>query len=58
MCVIKIGGRWFGKNIFMYEVVNGIDYVNVREIFCEMVFDFDFKGYMIVLIIYVLGEEC
>jgi hypothetical protein len=48
MRIIKTNGRRSGKNIFMHEAVNGTDYVNAREISCEMVLDPDPKGYTIV----------
>lgn len=58
MRVIKTGGRRSGKNIFMHEAVNGTDYVNAREISCEMVLDPDPKGYTIVPTTHAPGEEC
>lgn len=48
MRIIKTNGRRSGRNIFMHEAVNGTDYVNAREISCEMVLDPDPKGYTIV----------
>ncbi len=33
--------------IFMHEVVSGIDYINSRELFCEMMFEANPKGYTI-----------
>lgn len=48
MRIIKTKGRRSGPNIYMHEAVSGTDYVNTREMSCEMVLDPDPKGYTIV----------
>ncbi|PHT49469.1 Calpain-type cysteine protease DEK1 [Capsicum baccatum] len=46
--ILKTRGRGVAYNIYLHESVGGIDYVNSREISCEMVLDPDPKGYTIV----------
>jgi len=48
MRIIKTKGKRSAQNIYMHEAVSGTDYVNSREMSCEMVLDPDPKGYTIV----------
>ena len=49
MRILKTRGRRAAYNIYLlHESVGGTDYVNSREISCEMVLDPDPKGYTIV----------
>ncbi|KAM3267082.1 hypothetical protein P3L10_004077 [Capsicum annuum] len=48
MRILKTRGRRAAYNIYLHESVGGKDYVNSREISCEMVLDPDPKGYTIV----------
>ncbi|KAJ6944989.1 calpain-type cysteine protease DEK1-like [Populus alba x Populus x berolinensis] len=48
MRILKTRGRRASYNIYLHESVGGTDYVNSREISCEMVLDPDPKGYTIV----------
>ncbi|KAG6548076.1 hypothetical protein Mapa_010510 [Marchantia paleacea] len=58
MRIIKTLGRRSGPNIYMHEAVTGTDYVNTREIPCEMVLEPDPDGYTIVPTTYAPGQEC
>ncbi|PHT96917.1 hypothetical protein BC332_34157 [Capsicum chinense] len=44
MRILKTRGRRAAYNIYLHESVGGTDYVNSREISCEMVLDPDPKG--------------
>ncbi|XP_047321349.1 calpain-type cysteine protease DEK1-like [Impatiens glandulifera] len=55
--ILKTRGRRAAYNIYMHEAVGGTDYVNSREISCEMVLDPDPKGYTIVPTTIHPGEE-
>ncbi|XP_047318032.1 calpain-type cysteine protease DEK1-like isoform X2 [Impatiens glandulifera] len=55
--ILKTRGRRAAYNIYMHEAVGGTDYVNSREISCEMVLDPDPKGYTIVPTTLHPGEE-
>lgn len=55
--ILKTRGRRAAYNIFLHESVGGTDYVNSREISCEMVLDPDPKGYTIVPTTIHPGEE-
>lgn len=57
MRILKTRGRRAAYNIFLHESVGGTDYVNSREISCEMVLDPDPKGYTIVPTTIHPGEE-
>nr|XP_043613886.1 calpain-type cysteine protease DEK1 [Erigeron canadensis] len=57
MRIIKTRGRRAAYNIYLHESVGGTDYVNSREISCEMVLDPDPKGYTIVPTTIHPGEE-
>ncbi|XP_071726468.1 calpain-type cysteine protease DEK1 [Rutidosis leptorrhynchoides] len=57
MRIIKTRGRRAAQNIYLHESVGGTDYVNSREISCEMVLDPDPKGYTIVPTTIHPGEE-
>ncbi|PSS14492.1 Calpain-type cysteine protease [Actinidia chinensis var. chinensis] len=57
MRILKTRGRRAAYNIYMHESVGGTDYVNSREISCEMVLDPDPKGYTIVPTTIHPGEE-
>lgn len=57
MRILKTRGRRAKYNIYMHESVGGTDYVNSREISCEMVLDPDPKGYTIVPTTIHPGEE-
>nr|GEY67163.1 calpain-type cysteine protease DEK1 [Tanacetum cinerariifolium] len=48
MRIIKTRGRRASYNIYLHESVGGTDYVNSREISCEMVLEPDPRGYTIV----------
>ncbi|KAJ4882009.1 Calpain-type cysteine protease DEK1 [Raphanus sativus] len=48
MRILKTRGHRAAYNIFLHESVGGTDYVNSRELSCEMVLDPDPKGYTIV----------
>ena len=49
MRILKTCGRGTAYNIYLlHESVSGTNYVNSREISCEMVLDPDPKGYTIV----------
>ncbi|KAL1327944.1 calpain-type cysteine protease DEK1 isoform X2 [Arachis hypogaea] len=48
MRILKTRGRRAGFNIYLHESVGGTDYVNSREISCEMVLEPEPKGYTIV----------
>jgi hypothetical protein len=48
MRIIKTKGKRSARNIYMHEAVSGTDYVNSREMSCEMVLEPDPKGYTIV----------
>lgn len=58
MRIIKTRGRRSGPNIYMHEAVTGTDYVNTREIACEMVLEPDANGYTIVPTTLGPGQEC
>ncbi|CAM6110257.1 unnamed protein product [Calypogeia fissa] len=58
MRIIKTRGRRSGPNIYMHEAVTGTDYVNTREIACEMVLEPDPNGYTIVPTTLGPGQEC
>lgn len=55
--ILKTRGRRAAYNIYLHESVGGTDYVNTREISCEMVLDPDPKGYTIVPTTIHPGEE-
>ncbi|KMT14308.1 hypothetical protein BVRB_4g070930 [Beta vulgaris subsp. vulgaris] len=55
--ILKTLGRRAGVNIYLHESLGGTDYVNSREISCEMVLEPDPKGYTIVPTTIVPGEE-
>ncbi|GAA0139178.1 cysteine protease [Lithospermum erythrorhizon] len=57
MRILKTRGRRAAFNIYLHESVGGTDYVNSREISCEMVLDPDPKGYTIVPTTLHPGEE-
>ncbi|KAH0895228.1 LOW QUALITY PROTEIN: hypothetical protein HID58_057657, partial [Brassica napus] len=57
MRILKTRGHRPSYNIFLHESVGGTDYVNSREISCEMVLDPDPKGYTIVPTTIHPGEE-
>ncbi|KAJ9153323.1 hypothetical protein P3X46_026773 [Hevea brasiliensis] len=57
MRILKTRGRRASYNIYLHESVGGTDYVNSREISCEMVLDSDPKGYTIVPTTIHPGEE-
>lgn len=57
MRILKTRGRRAAFNIYLHESVGGTDYVNSREISCEMVLDPDPKGYTIVPTTIHPGEE-
>ncbi|KAL3654770.1 Calpain-type cysteine protease dek1 [Castilleja foliolosa] len=57
MRILKTRGRRAVYNIYLHESVGGTDYVNSREISCEMVLDPDPKGYTIVPTTIHPGEE-
>ncbi|BFI07497.1 calpain-type cysteine protease DEK1 [Marchantia polymorpha subsp. ruderalis] len=58
MRIIKTRGRRSGPNIFMHEAVTGTDYINTREIPCEIVLEPDPDGYTIVPTTIAPGQEC
>ncbi|GLT26977.1 hypothetical protein SLA2020_020110 [Shorea laevis] len=57
MRILKTRGHRAAYNIYLHESVGGTDYVNSREISCEMVLDPDPKGYTIVPTTIHPGEE-
>ncbi|KAJ0249949.1 hypothetical protein HA466_0141770 [Hirschfeldia incana] len=57
MRILKTRGHRAAYNIFLDESVGRTDYVNSREISCEMVRDPDPKGYTIVPTTIHPGEE-
>ncbi|KAM7259566.1 hypothetical protein ACFE04_015307 [Oxalis oulophora] len=57
MRILKTRGRRAIHNIYLHESVGGTDYVNSREISCEMVLDPDPKGYTIIPTTIHPGEE-
>ncbi|KAK6936992.1 Peptidase C2, calpain, catalytic domain [Dillenia turbinata] len=57
MRILKTRGRRAAYNIYLHESVGGTDYVNSREISCEMVLEPDQKGYTIVPTTIHPGEE-
>ncbi|KAE9601229.1 hypothetical protein Lal_00023944 [Lupinus albus] len=57
MRILKTRGRRAAFNIYLHESVGGTDYVNSREISCEMVLEPDPKGYTIVPTTIHPGEE-
>ncbi|KAL6340847.1 hypothetical protein AAG906_031957 [Vitis piasezkii] len=57
MRILKTRGRRAAYNIYLHESVGGTDYVNSREISCEMVLEPDPKGYTIVPTTIHPGEE-
>ncbi|KAK2974456.1 hypothetical protein RJ640_013198 [Escallonia rubra] len=57
MRILKTRGRRANYNIYLHESVGGTDYVNSREISCEMVLEPDPKGYTIVPTTIHPGEE-
>eukprot|EP01018_Ginkgo_biloba_P017061 Gb_09128 [translate_table: standard] len=57
MRILKTRGKRAIYNIYLHESVGGTDYVNSREIACEMVLDPDPKGYTIVPTTIHPGEE-
>jgi hypothetical protein len=57
MRIIKTKGRRSGPNIYMHQAVSGTDYVNAREMSCEMVLDPDPQGYTIVPTTYAPMQE-
>ncbi|KAK9123371.1 hypothetical protein Sjap_012973 [Stephania japonica] len=57
MRILKTRGRRAVYNIYLHESVGGTDYVNSREISCEMVLQPDLRGYTIVPTTIHPGEE-
>ncbi|KAK9169580.1 hypothetical protein Syun_001720 [Stephania yunnanensis] len=57
MRILKTRGRRAVYNIYLHESVGGTDYVNSREISCEMVLEPDLRGYTIVPTTIHPGEE-
>ncbi|KAK1309862.1 hypothetical protein QJS10_CPA08g01351 [Acorus calamus] len=57
MRILKTRGRRAAYNIYLHESVGGTDYVNSREISCEMVLEPEPKGYTIVPTTINPGEE-
>ncbi|MBA0851502.1 hypothetical protein Goshw_020885 [Gossypium schwendimanii] len=57
MRILKTRGRRAAYNIYLHESVGGTDYVNSREISCEMVLPPEPKGYTIVPTTIHPGEE-
>ncbi|XP_076948142.1 calpain-type cysteine protease DEK1-like isoform X2 [Bidens hawaiensis] len=57
MRIIKTRGHRASYNIYLHESVGGTDYVNTREISCEMVLEPDPRGYTIVPTTIHPGEE-
>ncbi|TYG77284.1 hypothetical protein ES288_D03G182200v1 [Gossypium darwinii] len=57
MRILKTRGRRAAYNIYLHESVGGTDYVNSREISCEMVLEPEPKGYTIVPTTIHPGEE-
>ncbi|KAK6925768.1 Peptidase C2, calpain, catalytic domain, partial [Dillenia turbinata] len=57
MRILKTRGRRAAYNIYLHESMGGTDYVNSREISCEMVLEPDQKGYTIVPTTIHPGEE-
>ncbi|RDX80632.1 Calpain-type cysteine protease DEK1, partial [Mucuna pruriens] len=57
MRILKTRGRRAAFNIYLHESVGGTDYVNSREISCEMVLEPEPKGYTIVPTTIHPGEE-
>ncbi|KAF8395994.1 hypothetical protein HHK36_017605 [Tetracentron sinense] len=57
MRILKTRGCRAAYNIYLHESVGGTDYVNSREISCEMVLEPDPKGYTIVPTTIHPGEE-
>ncbi|XP_075633983.1 calpain-type cysteine protease DEK1-like [Castanea sativa] len=57
MRILKTHGCRAAHNIYLRESVGGTDYVNSREISCEMVLDLDPRGYTIVPTTMHPGEE-
>ncbi|XP_065878809.1 calpain-type cysteine protease DEK1 [Euphorbia lathyris] len=57
MRILKTRGRRASYHIYLHESVGGTDYVNSREISCEMVLDPDPNGYTIVPTTIHPGEE-
>lgn len=56
--VLKKGGMRASKDLYAYECVGGSDYVNTREVACELVLEHYAQGYTIVPTTYRAGEEC
>ncbi|XP_072998652.1 calpain-type cysteine protease ADL1 [Typha latifolia] len=57
MRILKTHGRRAAYNIYLHESVGGTDYVNSREISCELVLEPYPKGYTIVPTTIQPGEE-
>lgn len=57
MRILKTRGRRAAYNIYLHESVGGTDYVNSREISCEMVLEPEPKGYTIIPTTIHPGEE-
>ncbi|PKA55512.1 hypothetical protein AXF42_Ash006714 [Apostasia shenzhenica] len=57
MRILKTHGRRAAYNIYLHESIGGTDYVNSREISCELVLDPYPKGYTIVPTTIQPGEE-
>lgn len=57
MRILKTRGCRAAYNIYMHESVGGTDYVNSREISCELVLEPYPKGYTIVPTTIHPGEE-
>ncbi|KAK7399696.1 hypothetical protein VNO78_10885 [Psophocarpus tetragonolobus] len=57
MRILKTRGRRAAFNIYLHESVGGTDYVNSREISCEMVLEPEPKGYTIIPTTIHPGEE-
>nr|XP_009403924.1 PREDICTED: calpain-type cysteine protease ADL1 isoform X1 [Musa acuminata subsp. malaccensis] len=57
MRILKTRGRRAAYNIYLHESVGGTDYVNSREVSCELVLEPYSKGYTIVPTTIQPGEE-
>ncbi|XP_042456933.1 calpain-type cysteine protease ADL1-like [Zingiber officinale] len=55
--ILKTRGRRAAYNIYLHESVGGTDYVNSREVSCELVLEPYSKGYTIVPTTIQPGEE-
>eukprot|EP00850_Spirogloea_muscicola_P001412 SM000005S17209 [mRNA] locus=s5:799256:809791:+ [translate_table: standard] len=55
--VVRRNGRKCGPVLYAHEAIGGSDYVNTREVACELILEPDIKGYTIVPTTYAPGEE-